>query len=337
MIYSSLLVHRLMLRDTARTHAFDKAIASTVRRDDVVLDVGAGSGILSLFAARAGARRVYAVEATRVARVARQLALANGVGNAVQVIEAPMEEARLPEPVDLIVSEWLGAIGVDENLLGMVLVARDRWLKPQGRLVPRRVTAWMAPVCLSLRPDTAFFRERPYGLDLAALAEASIDELPCARQKVTPGDLAARPVPLWTTDMATAAASQAVLPMRASVEFSVPRPATVNALAAWFSAELADGIELSNAPGAPDTHWGQLLLRLEREQRAVARDVVAVHFACIPLCPGQSALAWSVRVGRAPWEHHDTRTAPGLYTLDPRICGVRPYRDRAPAWVESAV
>src|SRR5688572_13080954 len=137
MQYSALFSHRLMVRDSARTEAFRVALEAAVRPGDVVLDVGAGCGILSLFAARAGARRVYAVERTQVARLARDVARLNGFEHVVRVIEAPIEAVILPEPVDVVVSEWLGSIGVDENLLSAVLLARDRWLKPGHRLVPR--------------------------------------------------------------------------------------------------------------------------------------------------------------------------------------------------------
>ena len=93
-MYAELEVHRTMICDRVRTEAFRRAIESVVRPGDVVLDVGAGSGILSVFAARAGAARVYAVERTTVAVVAQELAAANGVAEIVQVIHGDVMDDR---------------------------------------------------------------------------------------------------------------------------------------------------------------------------------------------------------------------------------------------------
>ena len=135
-MYAEFEVHRSMIGDRVRTEAFRRAIDSAVRPGDVVLDVGAGSGILSVFAARAGAARVYAVEQTSIAVFAQELAAANGVADTVQVIQADVLDIEPPERVDVIVSEWLGGFGIDEGMLPPVIVARDRWLKPGGIIDP---------------------------------------------------------------------------------------------------------------------------------------------------------------------------------------------------------
>ena len=131
-MYAEFEVHRTMIRDRVRTEAFRRAINSVVRPGDMVLDVGAGSGILSVFAARAGAESVYAVERTSIAVLAEQLAAANGVAEIVHVIHGDVMDVELPGHVDVIVSEWLGEFGIDEGMLAPVIVARDRWLKPGG-------------------------------------------------------------------------------------------------------------------------------------------------------------------------------------------------------------
>ena len=121
----------------------------SVRPGDIVLDVGAGSGILSVFAARAGAARVYAVEETSIAVLAQDLVAANGVAEIVHVIQGDVLDIDLPERVDVVVSEWLGGFGIDEGMLVPVITARDRWLKPGGVMIPHSVTAWAA---LGARP-----------------------------------------------------------------------------------------------------------------------------------------------------------------------------------------
>ena len=129
-MYAEFEVHRTMICDRVRTEAFRCAINSVVRPGDIVLDVGAGSGILSVFAARAGAAAVYAVERTSIAVLAEQLAAANEVAETVKVIHGDLMDIELPRQVDVIVSEWLGGFGIDEGMLAPVIAARDRWLKP---------------------------------------------------------------------------------------------------------------------------------------------------------------------------------------------------------------
>ena len=177
-MYAEFEVHRTMICDRVRTGAFRRAIDSVVRPGDIVLDVGAGSGILSVFAARAGAARVYAVERTSAAVLARELAAANGVAEIVRVIHGDVTDVELPERVDVIVSEWLGGFGIDEGMLVPVIVARDRWLKPGGVMIPGLVTAWAALVHdRYLAEMVEFLRDNPYGLRFDDLLEKTVNEI----------------------------------------------------------------------------------------------------------------------------------------------------------------
>lgn len=312
MQYDRSYTHRWMIRDSARTEAFRSAIFAVVKPGDVVLDVGAGSGILGMFAAQAGAKTVYSAEPTEVANLAAHLVWRNGLSGTVHVIQADAESLMLPEPVDVIVSEWLGTIGVDENLLGMVLTARDRWLKPGGKLIPARVTAFIAPASIPMRPEVEFFYRRPYGLDLSLLSEPSVHELLCLRRKVLPKNIVADPAVLWETELSSVPLNQAYQPFHGEAHFTMRRQAQANTLAAWFVADMGEGISLSNAPEAPETHWGQLLLPLRGELTLNKKDAVDVRVSCIPAGPCITNLTWALRVNDGEWEQHDTRYTASL-------------------------
>lgn len=137
-----------MLEDAHRTGSYYTAIMSNPScfQDKVVLDVGAGTCILSMFAAKAGARRVYAVEATDMADRARTIVASNGFGDVIRVLKGTVETVTLPEQVDVIVSEWMGYFLLRESMLDSVLIARDRHLKPSGSLFPSHATLFLAPV-----------------------------------------------------------------------------------------------------------------------------------------------------------------------------------------------
>ncbi len=307
--YDGLDVHRLLVGDEVRTRSFYDSIRASVHEGHVVLDVGAGSGILSLFAARAGARRVYAVErAAGAAALARQMVAANHLSEVVVVIEADAGTAILPEPVDVIVSEWLGVYGVDENMLAPVLDARDRWLKPGGVLIPSVVTAWLAPVHHKAGRQATLFRTNSYGLDLSTLSPASPNQVMWLPEGAAEGDLRATPQRLWVTDCATMPAGQARTPYAAELTFQVNGP--VNGAVAWFSAEMPGAAELSNGPGLPSTHWGQFLFPIANAQSIEAGSELGIGFHNVPAAAFGSHHIWASRVAGQPLEVHDTRRNP---------------------------
>lgn len=145
--YNMLSYHVGMLTDHVRMESYHKAIQSNAGshfHGKVVLDVGAGTGILSIWAAQAGAARVYAVEATAVAEHARTLVKAHGVEDTVVVLQGKMEELELPELVDVVLSEWMGYFLLRESMVQSVLYARDRWLKPTGVMYPSHASIMLA-------------------------------------------------------------------------------------------------------------------------------------------------------------------------------------------------
>lgn len=307
MDYTDLSSHRLMVRDHARTSAFQAALAKTVTKDSVVLDLGAGCGILSLLAAQAAAARVYAVErCPQAAQMAQHLAQANGFAEVIQVINGDIRQVQLPEQVTVIVSEWMGTIGVDENMLGAVLWARDHFLADGGVMIPAKVAAMVAPVSPAQRVERGFFAAQPYGLDLTALTEPDMSELLMVRRKITPGDLAAPAKEAWVSDAARDTPDSVRTPYEAALSFAIKKAAKVSALAVWFKADLGGKVTLANAPDAPDTHWGQMLCPLDGELSLSSGDTLNVELKGWSVGPGPLMFAWRWQVNDGPWRGLNT-------------------------------
>ncbi|KAL7543109.1 hypothetical protein ACHAXR_012676 [Thalassiosira sp. AJA248-18] len=173
--YSDLYHQKAMLTDQHRMQAYNKAIMSNkdLFKNKVVMDVGTGSSILALWAAQAGAKRVYAVEYTAMADHAKNVVKANNVDHIVRVIQGAVEDVRLPLPdedwdfvcahgndddanvqeckgsqqvVDIIISEWMGYFLLRESMLDSVIYARDKFLKPSGIMFPSHATMLLAPI-----------------------------------------------------------------------------------------------------------------------------------------------------------------------------------------------
>eukprot|EP01017_Pseudomicrothorax_dubius_P006635 TRINITY_DN11934_c0_g1_i6.p1 TRINITY_DN11934_c0_g1~~TRINITY_DN11934_c0_g1_i6.p1 ORF type:complete len:189 (-),score=49.61 TRINITY_DN11934_c0_g1_i6:777-1343(-) len=133
--YSHFGIHEEMLKDKVRTEGYRKAIVDNVHlfKDKIVLDVGCGTGILSIFAAKAGAKHVYAVENANIAKHAQDIIRENNLTEKITVIKSKIEEAELPVPkVDIIISEWMGYFLLYESMLDSILFARDKWLNEGG-------------------------------------------------------------------------------------------------------------------------------------------------------------------------------------------------------------
>ncbi|KAG8957197.1 hypothetical protein FRC00_004354, partial [Tulasnella sp. 408] len=188
-----------MIQDTVRTSSYSKFILSNplIFRGAVVMDVGCGTGILSMFAARAGARKVIAIDASDVVTKAKQNIKDNGFEDVITVIRGKVENLEsLPDDlpyVDVIVSEWMGYCCIYESMLDSVLVARDKFLRKGGAVVTgpdgeeeTKEEGLMAPsqcrMMMSLGETFDIIRERVKfwddvcGFKMTSMAEEVYDE-----------------------------------------------------------------------------------------------------------------------------------------------------------------
>src|SRR5262245_43544698 len=137
--------HRLYLSDRVRVDAYAAAIPRVVQPGDVVLDIGTGTGLLGILACRAGARRVYAIEAEGSVEVARAVAAANGAADRMVFVHGHSAHVTIPEPVNAVLADLLGHMGFEAGVFQVYEQAR-KWLAPGARVMPSRITIAAAPV-----------------------------------------------------------------------------------------------------------------------------------------------------------------------------------------------
>jgi protein arginine N-methyltransferase 1 len=173
-------VHVRMLRDEGRTTAFQRAIQEVVRPGDVVVDIGTGTGVLAAFAARAGARKVYAIEASSIGALAEENFRRNGLDDRIELVRGWSTQVVLPERADVLLTETIGNEPLGERIVDTVFDARTRLLVAEPRLVPAtvRVVGTLVEVPEELAARHLFTNanlERMharYGLDLSAMQDA---------------------------------------------------------------------------------------------------------------------------------------------------------------------
>jgi protein arginine N-methyltransferase 1 len=293
--------HREYLSDTHRINAFQSAIRVVVRPGDVGLDLASGTGILGLLACQAGAARIYAIESGDIADIARRLAHENGFGDRISVINEHSTRVQLPEPVDFIVSDLAGRFGFEAGLFEILSDARRRFLKPGGALIPSAVSLWIAPVEASaVRPQVDFWSGSIAGLSFdAAHAIARATGYP---RRFDVSDLLAGGARLAGADL-----SLDVQTLSGSAEFIVSRPGMLDGIGGWFTATLAPGVELTNAPGAPDRiNRRNVFFPMHDSIQAQPGDRVSVSMF---IRPASLIVRWRVQVHRDGALLHTTDTS----------------------------
>lgn len=253
--FGSTDVHEGMLLDTQRCEAYRSAIRQVVRPGDVVADLGAGTGLLSFFAVEAGARRVYAIEMSSIAEVAARLIEANGFQDRITLVRRRSTRARLPERCDVILSETLSILGFEsEHTIAFMSDARERLLKPGGRVIPQECWTLMMPV----QSDQFGVGSLPgllYGFDVSELRRRryrrqALHLEVSGKRIVELADAVRR----WHIDFRR----ESPVPSGEMFEFGTRREGRLDGFLGWFEATLCDGVVLSNSPRLPPTSWGQL-------------------------------------------------------------------------------
>ncbi|KAI0229846.1 hypothetical protein L0F63_003101 [Massospora cicadina] len=281
-----------MLQDAVRTSTYQRAILQNpdLYLNKLVMDVGAGSGILSYFAVQAGAT-VIAVEASNMASKMRKLIAAASLSGGeaknpwlkekIQVINQKIEHVSLPHRVDTIISEPIGVMLVHERMIESFIVARDRFLKPGGAMVPSQGSIYLCPFTDStLWGETmakARFWEQTafYGVDLTPLCADARDEafgMPVVGYFDANSLMATQlPHEAYVVDFNTVTLLE-LQAFRVPFSWVVKYTGIMHGIASWFDlyfsapasipANRRLDVVMSTGPHAERTHWQQARLLL---------------------------------------------------------------------------
>jgi protein arginine N-methyltransferase 1 len=285
-----------MISDRVRLDAHAEALRRVVTPSTVVVDIGAGTGIMSLLACKFGARRVYAVEPSPAVQLLVEAARDNGYADRIVVLQRRSNEVTLPERADVIVSDLRGVLPPFQTHFADVVDARERLLANGGRLVPATDTIWIAPVSAQ---DAFEERRRPWqdrdGLVLHSALRV-LDSSPF-KHRARPEDLLG-PAARWADIDYQRMTS---FGLRGAGSCNVARAATAHGLLAWFDTVLVEGVEYSNAPGPVEGIYGQFLFPWPEPVTMQEGDSVAFEVRADPIC-GDVLWTWTseIRRGRGP-------------------------------------
>lgn len=228
-------------------------------KDKVVLDVGCGTGILCMFAAKAGAKLVIGVDMSNIINQAKVIVKDNGFEGKIHLVQGKMEEVQLPvDKVDIIISEWMGYALLYESMLNTVLYARDRYLAPGGLIFPDKATMYLSAIeDADYKDEKIGFWDSVYGFDMShikslALREPLVDTVD--GKAVVTTACAFRDIDLYTVKVED-------LAFAVPFEITAQRDDYIHAFLCYFDIDFScchKKVSFSTGPHARYTHWKQV-------------------------------------------------------------------------------
>ncbi|KAI0045962.1 protein arginine N-methyltransferase [Auriscalpium vulgare] len=283
--YAHFGIHEEMLKDSVRTGSYRAAIINNPHlfEGKTVLDVGCGTGILSMFAAKAGAAHVVGIDMSNIIDQAIKIVQANGFADKITLVKGKLEETELPiQQFDIIISEWMGYFLLYESMLDTVLDARDRYLKPGGLIFPDHATLFLAAIeDQDYKEEKINFWDNVYGFDYSCIKDIALRE-----PLVDTVDLKAVVTDPWIIkkiDLTTAKKED--LTFTSTFKLKATRNDYVHAFLAWFDVSFEcthKNVSFSTGPHAKYTHWKQTVFYTPSTITISDGQAITGELACSP-------------------------------------------------------
>lgn len=288
MFYNHLDLHRMMLADSIRTEAYRKAIFESIRKGDIIIDIGTGTGVLAFFACQAGAKKVYAIENTDIIEFAKQIAKDNNMLDKIVFIKEHSMAVTLPEKGNVIISETLGTFALEENVLNILYDAKKRFLKPNGIIIPCSIDIFAVPVeAYDIYQKIDIWKKDLYKINFSAIRDMTMNNY--YTRRIESKYLLCNPFPLDHFNLKKANKNV----INGAVTYLVKKEGILHGLAGWFNVQLSKNIALSNSPLLPSTHWENIFFPIQRPTPVRKGDLIKVN---IIGKPKGINLTWEVTV-----------------------------------------
>lgn len=262
-----------MLADGPRIEAYVAALKRAVRPGSIVIDLGSGPGFFALLACQFGAARVYAIEPSDVIEVARSAASANGFADRITCIQDLSINVELPEKADVIISDLRGILPWFQQHLPSIRDARERLMKPGGKLIPQRDLLWSSLVCAPQKYEelTAVWDDHRYDLDFTAGRNLVVNSWSKYRAGVE--ELLVEPLKWHTINYQEFESPD----VAGRMSWKMTTSATTHGVLIWFDTELDSENGFSNHPGQPELVYGSAFFPFLEPIALAAGDEVNIN------------------------------------------------------------
>uniref|UniRef100_A0A1B6JFP7 type I protein arginine methyltransferase n=1 Tax=Homalodisca liturata TaxID=320908 RepID=A0A1B6JFP7_9HEMI len=280
--YAHFGIHHEMLSDEVRTTSYQNALClnSNTIGGSTVLDLGCGTGILSMFAARAGAAQVIGIDQSDIIYHAMDIIRENNLSDKITLVKGRLEDTELPVPqVDVIVSEWMGYFLLFEAMLDSVIYARDKHLRPGGLLLPNRCSLSLVGGCDQvLHTEMLGFWSDVYGFKMSSLRGDVVREpQTCV---VSPDNVATTPAQLCMLDLMTVTTD--CMEFEADFQIVATKSTLLTCLVGYFDVffDLPNPVTFSTSPMCKPTHWKQTVFLIQNPISVKQGEVIRGKLTC---------------------------------------------------------
>ncbi|ELU04923.1 hypothetical protein CAPTEDRAFT_219758 [Capitella teleta] len=281
--YGHFSIHQEMLKDKVRTLSYRDAMYNNKEcfKDKVVLDIGCGTGILSMFAATCGAKLVIGVDQSDIIYQAMDIVRENGFDDRVKLLKGRMEDVDLPvEKVDVIVSEWMGYFLLFESMLDTVLWARDHYLKEDGLLLPNACDVQLSLLADSdLHAAQCGYWDNVYGFSMKCMRKCVVREASVAIVKAA--NIISEPCIVKDLDLLTCKIKD--LEFTSPFKLTCSRSGKITAIVGHFDmgfTQCPSNVKFSTSAKDTPTHWKQSVFLLENPLEMKEGEELSGEIVC---------------------------------------------------------